>query len=65
MGLGGYVGQPVSGGGHHGQLPLSPFTTGLLPLHILQGAFCQKEVKQSHGKDTQRPSFMHTLLYNF
>ena len=26
-----YVGQPASGGGHDDQLPLGPFTTGLLP----------------------------------
>ena len=40
--------------------------TGLIPLHILlQGSFCQLEVKQSHRRDAQRPSIMHTLLYNF
>ena len=40
--------------------------TGLIPLHILlQGSFCQLEVKQTHRRDAQRPSIMHTLPYNF
>ena len=54
------------GGGHYGQLSLGPLTTYLLPLHLLlQGSFCQEEVKQSYCKDAQNPCIMHTLLEDF
>ena len=62
---GGHAGQPGGGGGQDGQIPLGPLYTFLLPLHLLlQGSFCQEEVKQSHCRQQQRPRIMHTLVDN-
>ena len=45
------------------KFPLVPFATCLLPLQLLcQGYFHQKEVKQPHCRDTQRPNIMNYVV---
>ena len=47
----------VVGEGMMVKFPLVPLATCLLPLQLLlQGSFHQKEVKQPHRRDTQRPN---------
>ena len=42
------------------KLPLVPFANILLHLMLLhQGSFQQKEVKQPHCRDTQRPNIIN------
>ena len=43
--------------------PLVPFTTFLLPLHLLlQGTFHQEEAEQPHRRNTQKPNIMNYLV---